>query len=76
MDVKISYSLFADSIRKQLKKQKVSFELEKVKVIEQLAFNVLSLSFHEIITDSIREKSLKRIHERLLSEVWVDQKLF
>ena len=71
MDIKISYSLFSDSIRKQLKKQKVSFDLEKVKVIEQLSFNVLSLSFHEIISEDVRKKSLEKIHKRLLSEVYI-----
>ena len=71
MEIKISYSLFSDSVRKQLRSQKVSFDVEKVKVIEQLAFNVLSLSFHKIISDDIRKKSLEKIHNRLLKEVWL-----
>ena len=71
MDIKINYSLFSDSVRKQLRSQKVSFDIEKVKVIEQLAFNVLSLSFHEIISDDVRKKSLEKIHNSLLKEVWL-----
>lgn len=71
MEVKISYSLFSDSVRKQLRSQKISFDVEKVKVIEQLAFNVSSLSFHKIISDDVRKKSLQKIHNRLLKEVWL-----
>jgi len=69
MDIEIIYSLFADSIKKQLKNQGLKFEKEEVKLIQELSFANMNLKFHEIISETQSEINHKKIHERLVKHL-------
>lgn len=68
-EIKIQYSFFADSISKQLKKQKVSFNKETVKKYQQIANCILTLRFHELISDNKADLLLHKNHKNLISEL-------
>ncbi|NRT11510.1 hypothetical protein [Flavobacterium sp. 14A] len=65
MKVKIKYSLFDDTIAKQLKAQKITFSKLEVKTIQEHAFHAMSLNFHKLISDSQRDTIIAKIHLRL-----------
>jgi hypothetical protein len=69
MDLQIIYSLFADSIKKQLKEHGLKFDKEEVKLIQELSFANMNLKFHEIISETQAEKNHKNIHERLVKHI-------
>ena len=69
MGIQIIYSLFTDSVSKQLKKLQIKFEKEEVKLIQELAFSVMNLKFHEIISDLEADKMLAKIHKKLLKHL-------
>jgi hypothetical protein len=69
MDIKIIYSLFSDSIKKQLKEAGLKFDKEEVKIIQELSFANMNLKFHEIISETQAEKNHKAIHERLVKHI-------
>jgi hypothetical protein len=55
MKLEISHSLLGDPLAKQLKKQKVNFNREKVKLLQEVAFQAISLRFHELIDNKQRD---------------------
>jgi hypothetical protein len=65
MKIEIYYSLFGDPIAKQLKKQKLNFNRDKVKLLQELVFQAMSLHFHELIATNQRDVILSKIHARL-----------
>ena len=65
MNVEINYSLFSDTIAKQLKSKKILFDKEKVKLLQELSFQTMSLSFHELITKEQSTNVMGKIHKRL-----------
>jgi hypothetical protein len=65
MKLEITYSLLGDLIAKQLKKQKVNFNRDKVKLLQEVAFQAMSLHFHELIATNQRDVILSKIHARL-----------
>lgn len=65
MNVEINYSLFSDTIAKQLKSKKINFNKETVKMLQELAFQAMSLSFQELITKSQSTDIISKIHKRL-----------
>jgi hypothetical protein len=69
MDIKIIYSPFADSIKKQLKNLGLKFDKEEVKLIQEISFANMNLRFHEIISETESEKNNKTIHERLVKHL-------
>ena len=69
MDTQIIYSLFADTIAKQLKRKKINFVKEEVKIIQELSFYTMHLKFHEIISEAQAEKQHAEIHKILLKHL-------
>ena len=69
MGIQIIYSLFTDSVSKQLKKLQIKFEKEEGKLIQELAFSVMNLKFHKIISDLEADKMLAKIHKKLLKHL-------
>lgn len=65
MELEIQYSLFSDTIAKQLKTKKINFDKEKVKTFQENAFYAMALHFHELISDSQRNTILHKNHKRL-----------
>ncbi|UOX32402.1 hypothetical protein LXD69_10090 [Flavobacterium sediminilitoris] len=69
MDLQIIYSLFSDSIKKQLKNHGLKFDKEEVKLIQELSFANMNLQFHKIISETEAEEIHKKIHKRLLKHI-------
>ncbi|WP_134342132.1 hypothetical protein [Flavobacterium psychrophilum] len=69
MDLQITYSLFTDSIKKQLKDAGLKFEKEEVKLIQERSFANMNLKFHEIISENQAEKNHQTIHKRLVKHI-------
>ncbi len=69
MDLQIIYSLFSDSIKKQLKKHGLKFDKQEVKIIQELSFANMNLKYHEIISETEAEEIHKKIHERLKNHI-------
>lgn len=69
MSIQIIYSPFADTIKKQLKKQGLKFDKNEVKLIQEISFSVMNLKFHEIINESEADKFHAKIHDRLLKHL-------
>jgi hypothetical protein len=69
MDLQIIYSLFSDTIKKQLKDHGLKFDKQEVKIIQELSFANMNLKFHEIITETQAEKNHKKIHLRLVKHI-------
>ena len=68
-EIVIQYSFFADSISKQLKKQNVEFEKETVKMYQQIANCILTLRFHELLTDKKSDELIKKNHNNLIKQL-------
>ena len=69
MDLQIIYSLFTDSIKKQLKNNGLNFDKQEVKIIQELSFANMNLKFHEIISDTEADEIHKTIHKRLVDHI-------
>ncbi|EKT3967289.1 conserved hypothetical protein [Flavobacterium psychrophilum] len=69
MDTQIIYSPFTDTVKKQLKNKGLKFDKEEVKLIQEIAFSVMNLKFHEIISDLEADKMIAKIHKRLVKHL-------
>lgn len=70
MEIQINYSLFADSIKKQLKKEGITeFDKVEIQTIQELAFHAMNLKWHDMLTDSELDKVLSRVNKRLFKHL-------
>ena len=65
MKVEIIYSLLGETIAKQLKRKKITFNREKVKLLQKMAFQAMALHFHKLITEKQKNDILSKIHSIL-----------
>ncbi len=69
MEIQITYSLYVDSLKKQLKRHGLKFSKFEVKLIQKLTLANLNLKFHEIINLKKAEEIQLHIHFKLMDHL-------
>lgn len=66
VEVKIGFGALSGTIASQLKKQKIVFDVAKIKHCEKLKECILHLSFSSIISDKEKEKAFDKLFKRII----------
>ena len=72
----LSYGILSDPISKQLSKQNLKFDKDKIKVFEREVEAINTLRFGScLLTDSMVDKIIPKLHKKIVSYVAKSNKL-
>lgn len=75
ISVGISYGIISDGIGKQLEKQRLKFNKKDTDLFDKYKDAINDLRMADLLTDSMTDKVIKKLHTRIIAHVKKQNKL-
>lgn len=69
MTLSIEFGALSEPIAEQLKKQGISIPQERSDILEKIAYSLVFLHLHGIITDSARDNSCRKLIKKIVASI-------